>query len=101
ITCVLRGKTELLVGNVIGADILNVLFVVGASAVAAPLPILDPSAEIPDILLIVHVPAMLLILALFRLFILRATRQGNFRRWYGVPLVVCYVLYVVVQYVIS
>lgn len=101
ITCVLRGRTGLLVGNVIGADILNVLFVVGASATAAPLPIVDATARQPDILLWIHLPAMLLILGMFRLFIRGATRRGHFRRWYGVPLVIMYVAYVVVQYVIS
>ena len=101
ITAILKGRTGLLVGNVIGADILNVLFVVGASATAAPLPIVDPTARQPDILLWIHIPAMLLILGLFRLFIQRATGRGHFRRWYGLPLVILYVAYVVVQYVIS
>jgi cation:H+ antiporter len=101
ITSVLKGHKEILVGNVIGADILNVLFVVGASATAAPLPILDPEAKIPRILLYVHVPTMLLILVLFRLFIMRATRQGSFQRWYGVPLVLIYVGYTVLQYLVS
>ena len=41
VTSIMRGHKEILVGNVIGADVLNVLFVVGASATAAPLPILE------------------------------------------------------------
>jgi cation:H+ antiporter len=101
VTAVLKGHMEILVGNVIGADILNVLFVIGASAAAAPLPLVEHSAKVPRIALYVHLPTMLLILVLFRLFIFSATRRGSFRRWYGIPLVGIYVAYTVLQYVIS
>ncbi|MGD8375371.1 MAG: sodium:calcium antiporter [Acidobacteriota bacterium] len=101
ITSLRRGHPELLVGNVIGADILNVLFVIGASAAAAPLPMLDPDARIPEIFLQVHLPTMLGVLILFRLFIHRAVADGRFRRWMGWPLVLAYAGYVVVQYAVS
>ncbi|HXH28750.1 MAG TPA: sodium:calcium antiporter, partial [Candidatus Polarisedimenticolia bacterium] len=100
-TSILKGHREILVGNVIGADVLNVLFVVGASALAAPLSIADPAARLPLILLVVHLPVMLVILALFRLFIHTACRAGHFHRWQGWPLVLIYVGYVVVQYLIA
>ena len=100
-TAIRRGHPELLVGNVIGADVLNVLFVIGASAIASPLPIVDSGARIPEIFLIVHLPTMLTILILFRLFIFRAIRRNAFERWMGGPLVLLYVAYVVVQFVIS
>src|SRR5690606_605446 len=57
-----RGAMDLLVGNIIGADILNVLFVAGASAVAAPL-------LVPDIFFTLHFPAMILVLVVFRIAI--------------------------------
>jgi cation:H+ antiporter len=101
ITSIRKGHPELLVGNVIGADILNVLFVVGASAAAAPLPILDPAARVPAIFLLVHLPTMLAVLLMFRLFIFRAVRKGRFNRWMGWPLVITYVAYLVIQYVVS
>jgi cation:H+ antiporter len=101
ITSIYKGHKELLVGNVIGADILNVLFVVGASASAAPLPLLEHDAKIPHLLFVLHLPTMLLILVLFRVFIHQACKTGNFRRWYGIPLIAIYVAYTVVQYVIS
>jgi cation:H+ antiporter len=100
-TSIRKGHLEILVGNVIGADVLNVLFVVGASAAAAPLPIIEPGTRIPEIVLYVHLPAMLMILVLFRVFIHFAGRAGHFRRWYGLPLVLIYVGYTVLQYVIS
>ena len=101
ISSIRKGHPELLVGNVIGADVLNVLFVVGAAAVAAPLPLQDPGARIPDIFLKIHLPTMLLILFLFRGFIFRAVRRGGFQRWMGWPLVLIYAAYVIVQYAVS
>jgi cation:H+ antiporter len=101
VTSILKGHKEILVGNVIGADILNVLFVIGAAAIAAPLPIVEHGTAVPRIALYVHLPTMLLILVLFRLFIFSATGRGYFRRWYGVPLIAIYVGYTVLQYLIS
>jgi cation:H+ antiporter len=101
ITSIFKGHKELLVGNVIGADILNVLFVVGASASAAPLPLLEHGAGLPHLLFVLHLPTMLLILVLFRVFIHAASKTGSFRRWYGVPLIAIYVAYTVVQYVVG
>lgn len=98
---ILKGHREILVGNVIGADILNVLFVIGASAVAAPLPVLEHGSPAPAIALYLHLPAMLAILVLFRVFIHAAVKDGRFRRWQGIPLVLIYVIYTVLQYVIT
>ena len=101
LTSIFKGHAEILVGNIVGADILNVLFVVGASATAASLPIVDSAAQVPRIALYVHLPSMLLVLFLFRLFIFSASRRGEFRRWYGVPLLLVYVGYTVAQFLIS
>ncbi len=97
-TSIRRGHNELLVGNIIGADVLNVLFVVGFSAVAAPLPVVEAGASLPQILLYVHLPFMLGILVLFRIFIFRASSRGYFQRWYGAPLLLIYVVYLVLQF---
>ena len=106
-----KNHPDLLIGNVIGADVLNVFFVVGASAAVVPLPIVTTTTELPDgslvatklpeVFLYVHLPAMLTILVLFRLFIASACRTGHFMRWQGAPLVGLYVAYVIVQYVVS
>ena len=99
LTAIRRGHTGLLLGNIIGADILNVLFVVGASALAQPLPIVGPAAEAPwqHLLLQLHLPVMLIVLVLLRLFMGPAIKRGYFARWMGVPLLVIYVAYVAVQ----
>jgi len=98
ITAIRKGHPELLVGNVIGADILNVLFVVGAAAMAKPLAITEPGTAI---FLWLHLPTMLLMLMLFRGYIFKATSVGNFSRWMGVPLVAMYLIYTVVGYAVS
>ena len=91
-----RGAGEILVGNVIGADILNVLFVAGASAVGAaaagnPLSILAAEGR-PTVFLEVHLPMMLIALTYFRFCIWKASKQGSFDRWMGIPLLVLYVI---------
>lgn len=100
-TAIRKGQRELLVGNVIGADILNVLFVVGMSSFAADLPIVDGDAPIPRVFLYLHLPAMMLILVVFRMAIYSATRKGQFTRWHGIPLLVMYVAYLGLNYWMS
>ncbi|NWG12699.1 MAG: sodium:calcium antiporter [Acidobacteria bacterium] len=101
LTSIFKGAPELLVGNVIGADVLNVLFVVGASATARPLPIVERGAAVPEIFLWLHLPAMLVVLGIFRLYIFRAVREGHFRRWMGIPLLFLYGTYAIAQYALS
>ena len=101
ITAVRKGHPELLIGNVIGADVLNVLFVIGASAVAADLPIVEAGAKLPEIFLFLHLPAMLIILTLFRLYIRAAIKRGRFLRWFGAPLVALYLAYLAFNYALS
>jgi cation:H+ antiporter len=98
VTSIRKGHPELLVGNVVGADILNVLFVIGAAAVAAPLQIVENGDRI---FLYLHLPTLLLILVLFRGYIFKAIRGEGFSRWMGTPLLVIYVSYVVLQYALS
>lgn len=101
ITAIRKGHPELLVGNVIGADVLNILFVIGFAALAAPLPILDPGAARPAIFLQLQIPTMLAMLVLVRLYIFKATGRGQFSRWMGVPLVAMYAGFVVASAVLS
>jgi cation:H+ antiporter len=93
IAAVRRGHPEITVGNIVGADVLNCLFVIGAAAAAAPL-------EIPRNFFQFHFPAMLLILFSFRAFI-TMNRGGVFYRWQGGWLLSLYILYVVLQYVLN
>ncbi len=92
IAAIRKGHPEITVGNIVGADVLNVLFVIGAAAVAAPL-------AIPDNFYFFHFPAMLIILISFRVFISMADEA--FRRWQGVWLLSVYAVYVTLQYALN
>ncbi len=101
IAAIVKGHYEILVGNIIGADILNVLFVVGAAAVAADLRIIEIDSPAPHMLLYLHLPFLVGIIVMFRLFIFRAIRTGSFARWMGVPLLASYVAYVALQFTLG
>jgi len=61
ITSVRKGVGELAVGNVVGADILNVLFVLGLSAAVTP-----QGISVPFYFYYLQIPSMLVILVVFR-----------------------------------
>ncbi len=58
-----RWSPDLAIGNVIGSNILNILIVLGVTAVIAPIPFL--AASYIDALLALFAPVILLIMALF------------------------------------
>jgi len=93
IAAVRKGHPEITVGNVVGADVLNCLFVIGAAATAKPL-------AIPPNFFYFHFPAMLIILWSFRAFI-SMNKAGSFRRWQGVWLLSVYSIYVILQYTLN
>jgi len=93
IAAVRKGHPEITVGTIVGADVLNCLFVIGAAATAAPL-------AIPPNFYYFHFPAMLLILYSFRVFI-SMNSAGTFRRWQGVWLLGIYGGYVFLQYALN
>ena len=94
ITAVRRGHGELAVGNIIGADILNVLFVAGVSAAATPGG-LQADGQFFQFLF----PAMVFILVVFRCGIFVS---GNaMKRPFGVVLVATWLLVTLLSYVLS
>lgn len=93
IAAVKKGHPEITVGNIVGADVLNCLFVIGAAAAARPL-------AIPPNFYSFHFPAMLIILYSFRLFI-SLNRDGRFKKAQGGWLLGVYLVYVVFQYALS
>ncbi len=90
ITAIRKGHPEITIGNIVGADVLNCLFVIGAAAAARPL-------AIPINFYSFHFPAMLVILYSFRMFIF-LSKDGEFRRWHGMWLLGVYLLYLFLQY---
>jgi cation:H+ antiporter len=93
VAAIRKGHPEITVGNVVGADVLNCLFVIGAAATARPL-------AIPPNFFFFHFPAMLIILYSFRLFI-SMNKDGRFKRFQGAWLLAVYTVYVVLQYTLN
>ncbi len=92
IAAIKKGYPEIMVGNIVGADILNCLFVIGASAAATPL-------FISKNFYVLHFPFLLFILYSFRLFIF-INKDGYFKRWQGMWLLCSYIVYLLLQYAI-
>ena len=90
ISAIRKGHPEITIGNIVGADVLNCLFVFGAALVASPL-------EIPENFYFFHFPAMFIILISFRVFI-SMNRAGTFYRWQGAWLLGIYGIYIYHQY---
>ena len=93
VTAARRGHGELAVGNVVGADILNVFFVAGAAAAVTPSG-LTAGGHFFQVLF----PIMLLILLVFRVGIFVS---GDYmKRPFGYVLLTAYGVYMVVSYLI-
>jgi cation:H+ antiporter len=91
VTAALKRHGELAVGNVIGADILNVLFVAGASA-AVTRGGLDASAHFFRLLF----PAMLAVLVVFRLGVWLS--GAHLKRSFGLVLMGVYLMVTILSY---
>ena len=91
ITSVRKGVGELAVGNVVGADILNVLFVLGLSAAVTP-----QGISVPFYFYYLQIPSMLLILIVFRFCSTR--KSGVIGKVGGVILFSSYVVYLILNF---
>ncbi len=92
ITAVRKGHGELAIGNIIGADILNVLFVVGMSAAVTKGGLLVPVDFYK-----LQIPVMLLLLVTFRLF--AKNKKGFIAKKEGIVLGGIYLIYLILNYV--
>ncbi len=91
VTAVRKGHGELAVGNVIGADILNVLFVAGASA-----SVTHPGLFVAPHFFKVLFPSMFLVLVMFRVAIVCSGSQ--LKRSFGAVLLGTYLIMTYVSY---
>ena len=79
----IKGEGEIAVGNIVGSNIFNILFVLGTVSILKPINVL------PSLLLVDGV-VMLVLTILFLVF---ATRKYNVNKWEGIMLIACYVGY--------
>jgi len=92
ITAVLKGHGELAVGNIIGADILNVLFVIGTSVSFA-----KTGVFVEPKFFNLYFPAMLFILAVFRVGTILYKKE--LKRPFGFILLGTYILISAISYI--
>jgi cation:H+ antiporter len=91
LTAVRKGYGELAVGNVIGADILNVFFVAGAAASVTSGGLLAPGQFFQTLF-----PAMIFILVVFRMAV--AFSDGFLKRGFGMLLLTAYLVSTLINY---
>ena len=95
VTAALKGHGELAVGNVIGADILNVLFVAGGAAAVT-----TGGLTVDPVFFTTHFPALLFLLVVFRTGIWTA-RDETLGRPVGFVLLGTYVVVTAISYLVS
>lgn len=95
VTAALKGRGEQAIGNVIGADILNVLFVAGTAAAVTSTGLAAEPGFFKA-----QFPAMLGILITFRLAIM-FSKGDSLPRWAGFALLGFYVGYLVITFSIT
>lgn len=81
-----KRNTDIAIGNIIGSNIFNVLWILGISSVIRPLPF-SVSAN-RDVLMVIFSS---LLLFLF----LSVGKKHIFRRWHGVVFLILYIVYIV------
>ncbi len=88
-----KGQGELAIGNVIGADILNVLFVAGAAAAVTP-----EGLNVPKDFFTTHFPVMMILLIVFRVGIVVC--KTHLSRLFGAILIGVYFSFLIANYLI-
>lgn len=91
ITAARKGHGELALGNIIGADILNVLFVAGSAAAVT-----SGGLRADESFFVFFFPAMLFVLVVFRLSIVFS--RDKITRPFGIVLLLTYVFVTVLSY---
>ncbi len=91
ITAVRKGHGELAVGNIVGADILNVLFVVGGAAAVT-----KGGLNVPVNFYKLQIPTMIIVLVTFRLF--SRGKKEEITKKEGFILFLIYLIYLILNY---
>ncbi|RKD28792.1 calcium/sodium antiporter [Thermohalobacter berrensis] len=92
VTAALKGHGELAVGNVVGADILNILFVIGSAASFS-----KNGIQVPVDFFKLYFPAMIFILTVFRVGSIYS--KDELKRPFGLILLGTYILITALSYV--
>ncbi|MBO5716413.1 MAG: calcium/sodium antiporter [Clostridia bacterium] len=98
ITSIVKGHGALSLGNVIGANILNLVLVSGVASTVSPFPVPN-NTQIAGInsSLLIDIPVMLFVMAFLTI---PALARGKLSRWQGITLIAVYVTFCAVQFMI-
>ena len=98
LTATIKGHQELSVGNIIGANILNVFWVLGGCSLIRPLGLNTQSSflGLPQTQSF-DIPIMFILMTLLVAF---GYSKGNLRRWQGGVLFIIYAAYIVVLFTV-
>jgi cation:H+ antiporter len=98
LTATIKGYQDLSVGNIIGADILDIVWVLGGCSLIRPLPLNPepPFLGLPQTQSL-DLPIMLLLMLLLVIF---GYSEGKLRRWQGGVLFAIYAVYIVILFVV-
>ncbi len=81
-----RGKTDIAVGNVIGSNIFNLLWILGVTALVSDLPF-DVVSNTDLVMVVIATTLIIVALAL--------SRKATISRWHGIMFLLVYVAYLV------
>lgn len=98
ITSLVKGHGALSLGNVIGANILNLVLVSGVASTVSPFPVPN-NTQIAGInsSLLIDIPVMLFVMALLTI---PALVRGKLSRWQGITLIATYIIFCATQFMI-
>jgi cation:H+ antiporter len=91
ITAIVKKKSDIAIGNIIGSNIFNILFVLGASALARPMEYSQTFNK--DVYFLIF-GTILLLLAIF------TGKKGKLDRWQAVLFILIYLGYVIYYIVV-
>ena len=99
VTALLKGHGALSLGNIIGANIFNLVLVSGAAVTLSPFVVPEGSKLLGyNASQLVEIPLMVGVMAIMTL---PALLKGKLRRWQGITLLSIYVAFVVLQVLIA
>ena len=87
-TAILKRLEDISIGNIIGSNIFNILWVIGVAAMVANL-------AVDEILLYTNIPIMLIVSALLLIFM---AVRGKLERWQGIIFVAIYALFIFLNF---
>lgn len=81
-----KGESEIAVGNVVGSNIFNILWVLGITAIISPIIILD-SVNF-DMIFLILITTMLFLFLYFN-------KNNDLKKWHGALFIFLYILYLI------